>query len=64
MIATNYLNNGFLIDLVCILPFQFITLQRNRQYLFYIIKLVRLTRTEHIIDVSRIMAAIKTYYME
>ena len=41
-ILTNYLSTTFPLDFICILPLQFIKMKRNRQLLFFMIKMLRL----------------------
>ena len=61
-ISTHYLNTGFWADFIPIVPFQFIPMYRNRQYLFYIIKLYRITKGLQLYNVQTIMDAVKTYW--
>lgn len=42
--STYYLNTGFKSDFIPLLPMQFIPMFRNRQNLFYAIKLIRITK--------------------
>jgi hypothetical protein len=55
MIAVNYLKGDFKIDLICLLPLQMIPLKNNRNYLFFIIKMVRFLRGLELFDVQKIM---------
>jgi hypothetical protein len=40
-IAYHYLNGDFKLDMVALLPLQFLDMKNNRQYLFFMIKLIR-----------------------
>ena len=53
--AMNYINTGFAKDFIPLLPFYAVKLKRNRQNLFYIIKMVRLIKGFEIFDVHTMM---------
>jgi hypothetical protein len=55
-IAINYLYGEFKFDILALLPFQIMTLKNNRQYLFFIIKLLRLAKGIRLFNVSKIMS--------
>ena len=42
--SSHYLDNGFKADFIPLIPLEFIPMYRNRQYLFYIIKLSRMAK--------------------
>ena len=62
-IGTNYLYSKFPLDFITIIPFQYLTLKRNRQYIFYIIKMTRIIRGFHLFDIGNMMQFVKTYYV-
>ena len=64
MIAVNYLKGDFKIDLICLLPLQMIPLKNNRNYLFFIIKMVRFLRGLELFDVQKIMQFFKRLSQE
>lgn len=59
-IAKNYIYQGsFTIDLICLLPLTVVQLRRNRQLLFFIVKLIRLMKGFSLLDVQKLMNSIK-----
>jgi hypothetical protein len=59
-IAKNYIYKGsFLIDFICLLPLTVIKLKRNRQLLFFIVKLIRLMKGFTLLDVQKLMSFLK-----
>lgn len=62
LISNNYLRGRFPLDLITILPLQFLELKRNRQHIFYLIKMLRIIRGFHLFDITNIMVFIKDYY--
>lgn len=64
MIVVNYLKGDFKIDFICILPLQMIPLKNNRNYLFFIIKMVRFLRGLELFDVQKIMQFFKRLSQE
>ena len=43
-ISWHYLNGDFKLDMLALIPFQFLQMKNNRQYLFFMIKLIRLEK--------------------
>lgn len=60
----NYLHNGFAMDVIPLIPFYSVDLKRNRQSLFYIIKMIRLIKGFTIFDVPSMMEKVNHYYAE
>ena len=58
----NYLRNGFLLDIITLIPLNFLNLYRRRNVLFLIIKMLRIYKGFALFDVPRIMAVIKKGY--
>lgn len=58
-ISANYLENGFLLEVIPLLPFQVIKLKQNRSQLFYMIKLIRLMRCLKIFNINLVMKKVK-----
>lgn len=54
-IAINYLNGLFFIDFITLIPLQLIPIKNNRNYLFFLIKMLRLVQGLRIFNVSVIM---------
>ena len=63
-IWNNYLNTTFPLDLLCLLPLQFITMKRNRQLLFFMIKMLRINKGFSLFDVHDMMVFVKKQYHE
>ena len=63
-IAKNYFNSDFTLDLIPIIPFQFITHKNGRHFLYYLIKMIRLWQGFKIFDVQKIMGYIKKFYQK
>ena len=57
--SMNYINGVFVWDFIPILPFYVIELDRNRQYLFNIFKMIRIQRGFDLFDVRRINTFVK-----
>jgi len=55
-IAVHYLEGEFKGDMIAILPLQIVQLRNNRQYLFFIIKLIRLGKGIRLFNVKAIMS--------
>ena len=55
----NYINGVFVWDFIPILPLYVVELDRNRQYLFNIIKMIRIQRGFDLFDVRRINTFVK-----
>ena len=51
----NYLNTSFVLDFVPLLPLNFIPMYRKRQYLWYILKMIRIYKGFEVFDVPEIM---------
>ena len=62
--SNNYLSNGFKGDIIPLIPFQFLPMYRNRQYLFYAIKLYRITKGLQLYNVQVMTDAMKDYWQE
>lgn len=58
----NYFWGDFIKDVLPILPLQYISLRNNRASLFYLIKLLRLAKGFHILNVTKFMKKIKAVY--
>jgi hypothetical protein len=58
-ISMNYINGVFVWDLIPILPLYVVELDRNRQYLFNIFKMIRIQRGFDLFDVRRINTFVK-----
>ena len=54
-IAISYLNGLFFIDFITLIPLQLISIKNNRNYLFFLIKMLRLVQGLRIFNVSVIM---------
>lgn len=61
-ISTHYFNTGFMEDVIPIVPLQFYPLYRNRQYLFYIIKLYRITKGLQLYNVQSMIDSVKAFW--
>lgn len=57
-IFTKYMKSGFAYDIIALTPFYMLKLDRKREYLLYIIKLIRLKRGFDNLDVLSLL----TYY--
>ena len=63
MIAKRYYNGRFIFDLLSLIPFNFfVQLQSGYSRLFYLFKVLRLSRGFEILNVGNIMHNIKLYY--
>jgi len=60
--SLHYYKNGFLLDLIPLIPFQVIEMHRGRHNLFYLVKLMRLYKGFKIFNVPKIMELIKNLY--
>ena len=60
--ASKYLHDQFLMDLIPLVPLQFISLYNKRECLFYIIKANRLLTGFQLFEVHRLMDTIKIIY--
>ena len=58
----NYLNNSFPLDIICLLPLQFVKMKRNRQLLFFLIKMLRIIKGFELFDVHNMMKYVKIEY--
>jgi len=56
-----YIKGDFLIDLICIVPLQALTMKNNREKLFVVIKWLRLGKGLKFFNVPKIMKYIKQY---
>ena len=64
-IAMNFINNGsFKLDLICLLPFEYIKMKRERQLLFFLIKMLRLPKGLELFDVHEMMKYVKSLYQK
>ena len=61
-IAMNYLRTGFLLDIITLIPLNFLNLYRRRNVLFLIIKMLRIHKGFALFDVPRIMTVVKKGY--
>lgn len=61
-IANRYFENGFLLDLLSLLPFQFMTLPRHRERLLFLLKVVRIRRGFELFNIPKFMKVIKHHY--
>lgn len=61
-IASHYIKTTFIKDLIPIIPFQLISLPKERGTLFYLIKLMRLAKGFRLLDVFTIMKQVKEIY--
>jgi hypothetical protein len=61
-IVLHYLRTEFIWDFIPLLPFQYLTLVRNRERLFFLIKCMRLKSGFQILDVTKLKGIIKLYY--
>lgn len=62
--ATRYLQTDFIYDLIPLIPFQFQSMYRNRQYLFYVVKMMRLWKGFDLFNVPKMMDKIKNHYQK
>jgi hypothetical protein len=62
MIASNYIQGEFALDIIPLIPLQLIKLNQDREQLFYIIKLLRLNKCLSLFDINRIMKQVKAYF--
>lgn len=63
-LAVLYLKGDFIVDLIAILPLQIIEMNRNRHYLFLLVKCIRVRKCFRILQVRTIMQSIKKYYAD
>lgn len=61
-IRNHYLRNGFLMDVIPLLPFQLINLSKGRNTLFYLIKLIRLWNCFKLFDVAELMIVVRKIF--
>jgi hypothetical protein len=61
-ISSHYLSSEFMADFIPIIPLQFIPMYRNRQYLFYLIKLYRILKGLKLYNVQSMTDAMKVYW--
>lgn len=59
-----YLRNGFIWDFIPIIPFQFLTLQNNRERLFFYIKVIRMRECFNYFNKRTILSQIKKWQLE
>ena len=58
-IIFHYLRNDFLMDFIPIIPFQFLTLKRNRERLFFLLKVLRIFKGTKMLSQRKLMRVIK-----
>jgi hypothetical protein len=58
-IALNYLNTNFALDFLTNFPIFLIKMKRHREYIFYIIKMMRFKKGFVMLDVTKIMLYFK-----
>lgn len=63
-ISARYLKTSAHIDIIPLIPFQVISLYRNRHCLFYLIKTMRLYSGFKLFDIPKVMEKIKNIYKE
>lgn len=63
-ISKNYFFNKFLWDFIPLMPLQIFKMYRNRNTLFYLIKLIRLYQGFKILDIPKLMGIIKKLYRD
>lgn len=51
-------------DLLALLPFQFIQMHRHRERLFYLVKVVRLFKAMAMLDTKKLIIAVKKKFMD
>jgi aromatic ring-opening dioxygenase LigB subunit len=61
-IGNNYLYSSFPLDLISLIPLQFIKLKRSRQLLFFMLKMVRLIKGFKLFNVPLMMVKVKKLY--
>lgn len=60
----HYLKGDFALDIICLIPFQLVTLANNRNYLFFTIKILRISKGLQLFNVASIMSKVKAIYFE
>jgi len=63
-IAINYVNGWFIIDLVCIFPFQFILVDPSQAQTVKLARLCRIPRLAKLINVERFKSILKSFEKE
>jgi hypothetical protein len=63
-IANNYFSNSFLLDFVCLLPLEYVHMKRERQLLFFLIKMLRIPKGLSLFDVHVMMKYVKSVYQK
>ena len=61
-IGMNYLQTFFIIDLIPLIPLQYLDLPNNREKICYMVKIIRLEKGFRLLDVSRFLRVIKKAY--
>lgn len=61
---TRYITTDFVYDFIPLIPLQIVPLDRNRQYIFYLLKMIRLKKGFKILEVPAMMEKIKKYYQD
>ena len=59
-----YISTMFIYDLIPLIPMQFLKMKKDRQYLFYIVKMMRLKKGFDLYNVTAMMEKIKKYYKD
>jgi hypothetical protein len=62
LICNNYCKGRLPLDVITLLPLQYLELKRRRQHIFYAIKMLRIIRGFHLFDINNMMTSIKEYY--
>ena len=61
-IMQRYIKEDLIYDAIPLLPFQFMTLERKREQLFYLIKFVRLFKGMKLFNITKIMLWVKAAF--
>jgi hypothetical protein len=64
VISKNYFFDRFIWDFIPLLPLQIFPMYRNRNTLFYLIKLIRLYKGFKILDIPKLMGIIKKIHRD
>jgi len=59
-VAKEYITGKFIWDLIPLLPFQILELDRKRDRLFYLLKVMRIPKGFILFDVPKLMKSLKT----
>ena len=62
-IANNYIHGSLVVDLIPLLPFQLLRMERNRQHLFFAIKIMRVFKAFKYMNVSKLMHYLQETYI-